>query len=349
MARGLIVFRWLTLGWAWLGLVVERTHLTRTWLGMLLLGAATVVTIIMTIAATKDLRRASRLWLHSLEICVAASLLLVEAFVYEAGRNQSLAWAWPSAGILAVAITAGMAWGLGAAVALSVASWAGESMLRGEVEWSTATMSKTALFVLPAIAGALVANVLREAEKEISVARSRDEMGRVLHDGVLQTLAVIQRRSPDEELRALARDQERDLRAFLHERPQAKESLVARLRSTIETVSQRHSVDIVATLAADLPDLEAAVSEALAGAMGEALTNAAKHADATKITVFAEPGTDGGVYCSVRDDGVGFAKHSTGTGRGLVHSIERRIADVGGRVEIISSEGRGTEVQLWTT
>ena len=349
MARGLIAFRWLTLGWAWVGLVAERSHLTRAWLGIVLLVAATAVTAVITLSVDRVRSRRVRLWLHGVEVSVATCLLLLEPLVYEAGRNQSLAWAWPSAGILAVAVAAGMSWGLAIAVALSLASWAGESMLWGSVAWSTATTSKTALFVLPAVAGALVARVLREAEQEISTARAREEMGRVLHDGVLQTLAVIQRRSTDEELRALAREQERDLRAFLNEQPRAAGSLAVQLRSTIDTVSRRHGVEVSCALAADLPDPAPAVAEAIAGAVGEALTNAAKHSGAARIAVFAEPADGGGVYCSVRDNGAGFGPADTDSGRGIKHSIEQRMADVGGRAEVASAPGRGTEVQLWAT
>ncbi|MGI9602227.1 MAG: DUF5931 domain-containing protein, partial [Acidimicrobiales bacterium] len=195
MARGLVAFRWLTLGWAWVGLVVERTHLERAWLGIALLLAATAVTLVITASVAQGQTARQQLRLNVVEVTVAAGLLLLEPLVYDAGRHQSLAWAWPAAGIIAVAIAAGMGWGIAAALFLSVASWVGESLLRDEFVWSTATASKTALLLLAAVAAAMVAKVLREAEQEISTARAREEMGRVMHDGVLQTLAVVQRRS----------------------------------------------------------------------------------------------------------------------------------------------------------
>ena len=92
-----------------------------------------------------------------------------------------------------------------------------------------------------------------------------------------------------------------------------------------------------------------AAQNALAGAVGEAVTNAIKHAVASNIVVYAETDDDGHVFASVRDDGMGFDTTRVELGDGLEGSIRQRMLDAGGRSEVISTVGGGTEIRLWTT
>ena len=62
--------------------------------------------------------------------------------------------------------------------------------------------------------------------------------------------------------------------------------------------------------------------------------------------MFVEPQEKGGVFCSVKDDGAGFAD-SAPSGFGISRSIVGRMQDVGGRAEVRSRPGHGTEVCLW--
>jgi signal transduction histidine kinase len=90
-----------------------------------------------------------------------------------------------------------------------------------------------------------------------------------------------------------------------------------------------------------------AVADALAGAVGEALTNAAKHGEAATATIFVEETDDGELFCSVKDTGTGFDAASATEGIGITRSMRGRLDDVGGRVEIDGRPGRGTEVRFW--
>jgi signal transduction histidine kinase len=102
-------------------------------------------------------------------------------------------------------------------------------------------------------------------------------------------------------------------------------------------------------MAPDLPPLDPPRVEALAGAVGEALTNAGKHGRAQRVTIFAEPADERfpGVLCTVHDDGRGFQPAKAREGVGLSRSLRGRMGEVGGRVHIESRPGAGTEVQLW--
>jgi signal transduction histidine kinase len=72
--------------------------------------------------------------------------------------------------------------------------------------------------------------------------------------------------------------------------------------------------------------------------IAEALTNAAKHADASTVTVRA--GFDGGdLRLDVADDGIGGA--ALGGGTGLI-GLKDRVEAVSGSLDITSTAGDGT-------
>ena len=75
----------------------------------------------------------------------------------------------------------------------------------------------------------------------------------------------------------------------------------------------------------------------------EALTNVAKHAQASVVDVRAEGG-DGALILSIRDDGIGGA---TQAGLGII-GLKDRVEALGGTMSVLSPAGRGTtlDVQL---
>jgi len=90
------------------------------------------------------------------------------------------------------------------------------------------------------------------------------------------------------------------------------------------------------------PEIEIAVYRLVQ----EALTNVAKHAGATRVTVeIADPdGDEGFVHVEIRDDGDGFDPATAdGGGFGLL-GMRERMALVDGELQILSAPGKGTTV-----
>jgi signal transduction histidine kinase len=188
---------------------------------------------------------------------------------------------------------------------------------------------------------------LTEERAERIRSQERAEMAAHLHDSVLQTLALVQQRADDPRaVAALARRQERELRAWLWRRPAEGEPLrLARaLEEAAAEVERDHdaTVEIVAVGDADL-DVR---GEALVAAAREAMVNAAKFGGGTTVDVYAEA-LDDDLEVYVRDRGPGFAPDEVPADRrGVRESIVGRMARHGGRAAIHSSPGAGTEVEL---
>ena len=182
----------------------------------------------------------------------------------------------------------------------------------------------------------------------------REEIASHLHDSVLQTLALIQKKAakPDEVVR-LARSQERELRGWLFGDPaQHGGSLAATLTGVCGEVEDDYGIEVDVITVGDLsPDDEPHAERrrrwaGLASATREALINAAKHSGERKVSVYCEI-TDEQVEVFVRDRGVGFDPATVGEDRqGIVRSVRGRMDRFGGSVTIDSAPGRGTNVVL---
>ena len=75
---------------------------------------------------------------------------------------------------------------------------------------------------------------------------------------------------------------------------------------------------------ADEPRVDDVVVRAVVGAVSEALTNAAKHGAPPTATVYVDRAEDGGLFCSIKDDGRGFDDATTPKGIGISRSIRGR-------------------------
>jgi signal transduction histidine kinase len=182
-------------------------------------------------------------------------------------------------------------------------------------------------------------------------AEERADMAARLHDSVLQTLALIQRRADDPQtVRQLARAQERDLRAWLFDgrKPAGADdsdsTLAHAVQKVVAEVEKLHGVQVEAVTVGDCPldeDLEA-----LLAAAREAIVNAAKWSQAEVVSVFVEVEPQM-VSLYVRDKGQGFDPGGVpGDRRGISDSIRGRMERHGGMGSVDSRPGEGTEVSL---
>jgi signal transduction histidine kinase len=178
--------------------------------------------------------------------------------------------------------------------------------------------------------------------------QERAEMAAHLHDSVLQTLALVQRRADDPaEVAALARRQERELRAWLAGRtaaPGGTPHLAAALDAAAAEVETDHGIPIEVVAVGDAELDERGL--ALVAAAREAMVNAAKFAGGAPIDVYAEA-EDGRLQVYVRDRGPGFDLAAVPADRrGVRESIVARMARHGGSARVNAAPGAGTEVEL---
>lgn len=354
---GVTAFRWAA--WAWMAIAFSVDvrqgepgsieEVARPGVGYLLLVASLAFTVWASLEIRRRSTRLDSALAVGLDLALAVSLVALDPWVYESAHSQRLGSNWAIASVLSAGIVYAGRGGFAAGLMVGGAGAAGDLAWKPGEWHGDDTLAALSAIVIYALGGAVAgffAIKLREAEREVAATRAREEVARTLHDGVLQTLAVVQRRSDDPELRDLARDQERDLRLFLAGTARTVDDLLASLRAAAATAERRHGMRTEVVAVGDVSALPDEVVAAVAGAVSEALTNAAKHSGAERATVFVESDDDGGLFCSVKDDGAGFDPAAVPEGMGLTSSIRGRVHDVHGEVEVASRPGRGTEVRL---
>ena len=187
---------------------------------------------------------------------------------------------------------------------------------------------------------------LTEERSERIRSQERAEVAAHLHDSVLQTLALVQRSDDPQQVAALARRQERELRAWLAGRPAPGQAarLAPALEGAAADVEENHGVPVEVVVVGDR-ELDPAV-EAVVAAAREAMTNAAKFGGGSTVDVYAES-TPAALQVFVRDRGPGFDPAAVPADRrGVRESIVGRMERHGGRARISSSPDGGTEVEL---
>jgi signal transduction histidine kinase/phage shock protein PspC (stress-responsive transcriptional regulator) len=172
----------------------------------------------------------------------------------------------------------------------------------------------------------------------------RADIAAHLHDSVLQTLALIQRKSGDPaEVARLARAQERELRSWLYAGPIGSQaSLASAVTEVAHEVEDLHGVPIELVVTGNRI-LDSGESE-LVRALREALLNAVRHG-APPVSAYVEVGPKS-VDAFVRDHGPGFDLEDVPADRlGVRESILGRMSRHGGTAMVRRLEN-GTEVSI---
>ena len=260
---------------------------------------------------------------------------------------------------------------LAASAALSAFWWSGR--LSGTVRRTIGALAALMLLfygglgvgsgespIIAGLAGALIITLVvaprwLRSSRELAAERARKarleeraEVAEMVHDSVLQTLALIQSRADDpSEVKALARTQERDLRARLFGETEARAepaSIATALRAGAAEVEDTHRVKIEVVTVGDAPLDER--TAALVAAAREALSNAVRHAAGAPVSLYAEV-DDKRVDAYVRDRGPGFDLEAVPADRrGVTDSIVARMVRHGGHAAVRTAPGGGCEVRL---
>jgi signal transduction histidine kinase/phage shock protein PspC (stress-responsive transcriptional regulator) len=290
-------------------------------------GAAVVVGVILLLAEFSSWLPRSVL-LPGLLACAGAAVV----WGGRQGRHRPLR--------VAVGVSMVLAGGLATLAAVSDLRTIGRSAAGAAV-----VVAGVALMLGPGLAR-LVRSLADERRQRI-LSEERADVAAHLHDGVLQTLALIQKRAADDkEVRSLARRQERELREWLYGRraPVEPAGVADLLRRELADVEDRYGVRLDAVLVGDAPLDDAA--RALVAAGREAARNAATHAGVDSVDVYLEVEPER-VSLFVRDRGRGFEPGAVPPDRrGLADSVVGRVRRHAGTAEIRSAPGEGTEIEL---
>jgi signal transduction histidine kinase len=111
------------------------------------------------------------------------------------------------------------------------------------------------------------------------------------------------------------------------------------LGPALQTLAHRSAIPVDLEITTDVR-LAEPIEVAAYFVASEALANAAKHSDASRIDVSLER-RDGNLLLSVRDDGVGGADAARGSG---IVGLNDRVEALGGSLRVDSSPGEGTQI-----
>ena len=212
-------------------------------------------------------------------------------------------------------------------------------------------------------AGLAIENArLIERVQALAVVEERERIGRDLHDGIIQRIYAVTLGLddvPEIALQDPAAAAERvelaidalhaaigEIRTFIYGlRPglDGPGGFASALESLAEE-TRLHNPMQIEVRAEEVPPLTAAASRELLNIAREALSNAARHASATRAVLRLEAAGPE-LRLEISDDGAGFDGSAPPTaGHHGLSNMRRRAESLGGRLLVESEEGRGTRI-----
>jgi signal transduction histidine kinase len=343
------------LGFVWMTLLVIVTWFTDPDANLAVVvsaeAAAAVWTVVTIVASRNPITM--RTWRFvALDGAVA---LYVASASYIAGASELFHGGYPISWLAVAAFAGGMRLAIAAALVLTAQQVVGFMLTDRSLVATTGAL----VFMVYAVIFGWTIDTLRRndarrraAERALETERTeraleaeRLALANELHDSVLQTLQVIRTDADDaNRVRYLVRSEERSIDRMINRyRHPGTAGFEAALLAVRDEVEDLHGVEIRTVIRDDVP-LTPPIAVAV-DATREALTNAARHSQAVIVNLYSEA-HNGSVRVFVRDRGVGFDPATVEEGRGMRHSLRQRMEDAGGTLQITSTPGLGTEVEI---
>jgi PAS domain S-box-containing protein len=201
-----------------------------------------------------------------------------------------------------------------------------------------------------------------ESEREAAIANERTRLAGEIHDTLAQGLAMIVMQLADAEAKlgpewsraekplSMVRELAVESLAYARRsvnmlRPNSGAGGLARsVRDVVDSLARHFGGAMHLTVHGDGVLFDAAVESALTGIAREAITNAVKHSNATRIAVELDFAKGGAVRLAVSDDGIGFDPNAARTDAYGLISMQERAAR--GRVALtfVTEPGAGTTI-----
>ena len=343
------------LGFVWMTLLVVVTWFTDSDANLVVVALAEIAAAAWTVVTIVASRNPATMRTWQFVVLDGAVALFVASASFLAGASELFHGGYPISWLAVAAFAGGMRLAVAAAVVLALDQIVGFMLTDRSLVATTGAF----VFIVYAVIFGWTIDTLRRndarrraAEHALETERTeraleaeRLALANELHDSVLQTLQVIRTDADDaDRVRYLVRSEERSIdrmiNRYRHPGPAGFEAAILAVRDEIEDL---HGVEIRTVIRDDVP-LTPPVAVAV-DATREALTNAARHSGAQIINLYSEAHDDS-VRVFVRDRGVGFDPITVEEGRGMRHSLRERMEDAGGTLQITSTPGLGTEVEI---